>query len=288
MGASSSAKVDMAQTYFPIAGIVAIAIALPALGKGESRESVTREDVFKAVQSLADDKDLFAASEYVLGLENESKIVEAFSNLVLDCHHKVKSTEQILHFGYAGVHYCLGRAALYDENDRAAAKKLRFAAKRMATNVASFTWPGWDEPGVTISREQMRAGLAFAQYSVRQLHELDPNTGQLAFTYWFLGAQLIAHEQYDEAIKVLEEARDYSREQGDGPEGVKMLEGYIGLTRILKGQKEAGESAFSSAMTALKTRDNEDARFYAKQLVTARAVFEGKSKPIGAVNRAQH
>ena len=52
---------------------------------------MTREDVFKVVQGLAKEKDLFAASEYVLGLGDESKVVEAFSKLILDCHHKAKS-----------------------------------------------------------------------------------------------------------------------------------------------------------------------------------------------------
>ena len=37
---------------------------------------MTREDIFEAVQSLAKEKDLFAASEYVLGLGDEAKIVK--------------------------------------------------------------------------------------------------------------------------------------------------------------------------------------------------------------------
>lgn len=237
---------------------------------------MTREDVFKAVQSLAEERDLFAASEYVFGLGDESKIVDAFFNLVLDCYWKAKSIDQVLHFGHAGIHYCLSRAAVHDDNDAAAAKNCRVKARWMANNVVSFTWPGWNEPGVTISPEQMRHGLAFARYSVRQLYELELDARQCANTYWYLGIQLIAHKQYDEALKVFEKARDYTKEQGDHPDKLTELEGQIGLTRILNGEKEVGEAAFGAAVTALKARDNEDAKFYAEQLVTTRAVFEGK------------
>ena len=246
----------------------------------ESRTTIpcfmTREEIFKNVQSLAEEKDLFAASEYVLGLGDESTIVDGFFDLVLDCYWKAKSVEQVLHFGYVGIHYCLSRAAGHDANDAAEAKNLRIKARWMANNVASFTWPGWNEPGVTISREQMRQGLAFARYSIRQLHELELDARQCANTHWFLGAQLIAHRQYDEALKAFERARDYSKEQGDDLDALTMFEGYIGLTRILDNQKEIGQPAFDSAVTALKARDNEDAGFYAKQLVTARGIFEGK------------
>ncbi len=144
----------------------------------------------------------------------------------------------------------------------------------MATNAASFTWIGWEEPGVSISGEQMRHGLDFARYSVRQLHELNPTDAQLAFTYWFLGAHLIAEGSYAEALSVLVDARQYNSSDGGNPDYETMLKGYIGLTRILLGDNDAGESEFASAVGALEYRESEDAAFYAKQLVGVRAFFE--------------
>lgn len=235
---------------------------------------VSREDVFKTTQSLAEKKDLFAASEYVLGLGNEARIVEAFDNLIFDCYYKAKSTAQVIHFGHAGIHYCLSQAVLHDAGDPAAAQRMRLTAKRMATNVASFTWPGWDEPGVEITAEQSQQGLLFARYSVRQLSELNPSVSQLAFTYWFLAAQLMANGRYTEALEVFEQARDYNKKQGDNPDGLTMLEGYIGLTQILAGQRKDGEAAFKNAVSVLKNRGNKDATFYAEQLEKALAVFE--------------
>ena len=53
-----------------------------------------------------------------------------------------------------------------------------------------------------------------------------------------------------------------------------MHEGYIGLAKILSGDNETGESEFDASVAALESRDNEDAAFYAKQLVDVRAFFE--------------
>ena len=245
---------------------------------------MAREEVYQSVQALIEGKDLFAASAFVLGLGDTQTVAAAFGDLILNCYHRAKSIEQVLHFGSAGIHYCLAAAHAHDGKDETAAKKLRFVAKRIATNVASFTWPGWNEPGISISDEQMGQGLIFARYSVRQLHELDPTAAQLAFTHWFLGAQLIAHKQYAEALQVLKAAHAYNLEQGENPEGRLMLEGYIGLAALLEGREESGEAEFSAAVASLQARGSTDAQFYAEQLLTARTVFLEASNCKGAAD----
>ena len=143
-------------------------------------------------------------------------------------------------------------------------------------DLASMTWPGWDEEGIEITDAFREIGLAAARLVVRVGEQNDAPAEVRNSNYWVLGAQLMAHQQYDEALKRFEQARDYRKERDDKPDELKMLEGYIGLTRILQGQNKIGEVEFDSAVIALKTRDNEDARFYAKQLMSARGVFEGK------------
>ncbi len=241
-----------------------------------------REDIFDNVQSIVEKKDLYAASEFVFGLWDETDVVKTFEDLLLDCYWKAKSIEQVIHFANAGIHYCLARAwssgdlgdDLYDEIYDDPERELLFAAKRMATNAASFTWIGWNEPDIEITREQRRRGIAFARYSVRQLRELDPTGAQLAYTYWYLAAHLMANESYADALSVFGEARDHSASAGGDPDQPAMFDGYIGLTKILSGDNETGESEFDSAVAALESRDSEDAAFYAKQLVDVRTFFE--------------
>ena len=234
---------------------------------------MTREEIYDTVQSLAVEKDLYAASEFVLGLWEETEVAKVFEDLMLDCYWKAKSVAQVIHFANAGIHYCLAQACERDEGDDSA-RELRFAAKRMATNAASFTWIGWEEPGVEISPGQMRHGIAFARYAVRQLHDLDPTDAQLAFTYWYLGAHLMAEGAYAEGLAVFEAARDYSATDGTNPDNRTMHEGYIGLAKILSGDAEAGESEFDESVAVLNSREGEDAAFFAKQLADVRAFFE--------------
>ncbi|MCY3767485.1 MAG: hypothetical protein OXH06_18875 [Gemmatimonadetes bacterium] len=234
---------------------------------------MTREEIYDAVQSLAVDKDLYAASEFVLGLWEETEMAKVFEDLMLDCYWKAKSVAQVIHFANVGIHYCLAQACERDEDDDSA-RELRFAAKRMATNAASFTWIGWEEPGVEISPGQMRHGIAFARYAVRQLHDLDPTDAQLAFTYWYLGAHLMAEGSYPEALSAFKQTKEFNESAGDNPDYQTMIEGYIGLAKILSGDDEAGESEFDASIAALEARDSEDAAFFTKQLVNVRVFFE--------------
>lgn len=234
---------------------------------------MTREEIYDTVQSLAVEKDLYAASEFVLGLWEETEVAKVFEDLMLDCYWKAKSVAQVIHFANAAIHYCLAQACERDEDDDSA-REFRFAAKRIATNAASFTWIGWDEPDVEISPEQARHGIAFARYAVRQLHELDPTDAQLAFTYWHLGAHLISEGCYAEALSAFNQTKEFNESAGDNPDYQTMIEGYIGLAKVLSGDDEAGESEFDASIAVLKSREGEDAAFFAKQLVDVRAFFE--------------
>ena len=140
-------------------------------------------------------------------------------------------------------------------------------------DLASLTWPGWDEEGIEVTDASRKTGLAAARLIVRvgTQHGAPPDVRHS--NYWVLGAHLMADGAYDEALTSFERARDYSKEGGDKPDELTMLDGYIGLTRILPGRQDGGTTQFDAAVTALQARDNEDAAFYAKQLVTARAVF---------------
>lgn len=89
---------------------------------------MTREEIFDTVQSLAREKDLYAASEFVLGLWDETEVAKVNEDLLLDCYWKARSVAQVIHFAAAGIHNCLAQACERDEGDDSA-RELRFAAK---------------------------------------------------------------------------------------------------------------------------------------------------------------
>ena len=233
-----------------------------------------RDALFEAVQKIVADQGYLAATEFVTNLGDEGEVVNGFFGLVMDYHHKAKATERVVHFGLAGIQYCLTRAAHHAGADDDRAAELTFKAKQMATNCASFTWPGWDEPGVTITPDQMRIGLDAGRFSVKLIHDLKRDDASLAFTLWFYGAQLMAHERYDEAIAVFGEAQELAAKTDGQADGAAMNAGYVGMAMALDQQSAEGESRFTAAISELERIDTEDSRFYAQQLREVRAVFE--------------
>ena len=161
-----------------------------------------RESIFQHVQDIIKDSDIFAATEFLFQLGDPESIVDAFGKLLLDIYHKNKSIDQAMHFGQAGINFALFQAVSVQKLNPSLAKELRFGAKKMATNIASFTWPGWDEPGIKLSPQHKKTGLIYAKFSIRLLLELEPSADQLSFSYWFLGAQLLANRNHQEAIGV--------------------------------------------------------------------------------------
>jgi len=260
--------------------IVVLHFVTPAAAIAETimEKPMTREEIYASVQQRINEADLFAGSTLVLTFGKTAEIVSAYESLIADAHHKAKSTEQVIHFGHAGVNYAFAMASI--TSDETQSKGYMIAAKRMATNVASFTWPAWQEPGITVMPQQCRDGLQFARMSVRLAAELELPVDKQSFTGWFLGAQLIANGLYDEAITSLAATRVFAQ-QTDNAESIAMLDGYAAMAVILKHKDttevpEAGDATrtFDAAVAKLNVIDNEDAAFYAKQLVDVRRFFE--------------
>src|SRR4051794_17432075 len=55
----------------------------------------------------------------------------------------------------------------------AEATQILGTVKAMAFNLASFTWPGWDEQGITITPEQLAAGRQAAELNYQLALELN-------------------------------------------------------------------------------------------------------------------
>jgi tetratricopeptide (TPR) repeat protein len=64
--------------------------------------------------------------------------------------------------------------------------------KAICYDVGSFTWPGWDEPGITPDSEQVAAGLAAARRNLELALQLRKGLLPTARGYWLLGAHLLA------------------------------------------------------------------------------------------------
>jgi len=92
----------------------------------------------------------------------------------------------------AGIQFCLDQAEKTALSDRNEATDLRSAAKQLAYNLASFTWPGWDEPQIELDPSQIADGLDAARLNLRLALELDKGDLALSRAYWMLAGHLLA------------------------------------------------------------------------------------------------
>ena len=100
-----------------------------------------------------------------------------------------------------------GKTALsLDAQDAEKAKELRSAAKRLAYDLGSFTWPGWDEPGIELSAAYLAFGREAAQLNLRLAHELDKGALPISRANWLLGAHCLAAREFQEAARYFAEA----------------------------------------------------------------------------------
>jgi hypothetical protein len=145
-------------------------------------------------------------------------------------------------------------------------------------NLASFAWPGWEEPGIVIDAEALAAGRAAALrcLEIRRdpAHAAVPFGYTLAIAHWMVGAYHLAAREWDAARESFAQAQRLKQEAGEAD----VLEaGYLALTDVLERPEDtAAVTAFEGILAQLAARpEDADAACYRQQLVSARRVFEG-------------
>ena len=233
-----------------------------------------RAKVFKRVKTLLRKNDTFRTIEFVNGLGDPLSVAKKYSELVMDLYWKEHSVKDIIIIARAGIQYCLTMAQKSKKGTSKKAVQLRSIAKVMAYNLASFTWPGWNEKGIHISQSDLDVGLDAAKLNLRLARELKRGTMPLSMAHWVLGAQYMAAGKYDKAIKSFVSSRNKAR-AGKNRMSEWLADGYIGVAKIVRGrQKISGKRQLDKAMEGLKKIKTEDSKFYIRQLKTALKVFK--------------
>lgn len=255
-----------------LSAIIGIIFSTQPIG-GQQMDDPERAKVLKEVTALLQKNDTFKAIEFVNSQGEPEIVAKRYLGLVMDFYWKEHALSKVIIFANAGIHYFLTKSQEVEKEDSKKAVQLRSVAKAIAYNLASFTWPGWDEKGIVISKKDLVVGLDAAKLNLRLAQELKKGAAPLSNAYWVLGAQYLAAEEYDKAIEALVLAKEKAQEANDAA-GELMNLGYIGIAKIAEGsQKAEGEKQFNKAIEELKKFDTKDAQFYIDQLNTALKVF---------------
>lgn len=167
----------------------------------------------------------------------------------------------------------------WDEKDLATARRLLEAGielartqelhdleKAMNDDLASFCWPGWNEPGITIHVDDSRAGEAAAEENLRLAEILQKEDGPTAKAWWLVGAYRMTDGDLDGALDAFERQRTLA---GEDPAHRLLAEAYMEATRTLRGDDGTDHLA---AFARLETEGGEQGEEFAQQVLTAFAI----------------
>lgn len=221
----------------------------------------------ETILNLLKSADTFAAAEEVQKEGSSVEVAKRYEQLVLDLYWKARDLPAIIIMAHFGLSYCLSQARKGDH-----ATWLLDSAKKIAYNLASFCWPGWDEPGITITEGDIQIGHDAAKLNLRLAIELNRPPLGMSMAYWILGGYSLAFRDFDAAKARFIQSLDLAKKaQDDGQ--VKLNEGYLAIAQL--GQQDpSAEADFARVLEHLETLNTEDSKEYARQLRVARQVFQ--------------
>jgi len=256
--------------------LIVLSLATPAWAASEAPKTLSRERqmaIVAAARNVAREEDTFAALEYLHANADARQVVGLYSMLAGGTYWKDKDLPRAVAFLRGGIQHCLRQAQLADGSDPAAAGRFRGAAKAMAYNLGSFTWPGWGEKSIEVTRADQAVGCDAARCTLRLARELKQDDKPLANAHWLVGAWQLAREEYDAAAESFERTRTHANNANDAALEL-MARGYAAVTKILAGQDAPAErKKLDEVVAALKKLGTEDAKIYAPQFATVLKVF---------------
>jgi hypothetical protein len=92
--------------------------------------------------------------------------------------------------------------------------------KAIAYDLASFTWPGWDEPGIRLDAGHRAIGLAAARRNLELARRLERPPLPTSRAHWLLGAHLWAAGDLAGAQAELAEAERLADLAGEVPDAL--------------------------------------------------------------------
>ena len=219
---------------------------------------------YDAFKSLAGSEDLFAAFDHLQNAGTPSQVASTFESLHLEAYWKRKDLPLVITLTTTGIQFCLAHARLAEITaDQDGAYSLRSVAKGLAYNLGSFTWPGWDEPGISPTPADVALGLEAARFNLRLAVELKKNADRVRDAHWLLGAHLLAAGEVENAVEHLVQAVP---PDGADPYG-NMFRGYVLLAKCMASDEASDE--WTELLASLEETEGEAATFSYKQLTTA-------------------
>lgn len=140
--------------------------------------------------------------------------------------------------------------------------------KAMNYDLASFCWPGWDEPGIAPTAEDIAAGEAAANENLRLADELRKGDVPMGNAWFMVGGYHLVQDRFEEADEAYANYMDASHRAGNNDQ-LLLGAGF----RLLAQQLAQGEVNIEGPCQRIEAEGGEHGGMFAEQLRTAARVF---------------
>jgi hypothetical protein len=258
----------MSIVRFSTVSLLALLLSFASLTAGGQEETA---DLWMAISSAFHNGDRLEVAGLIAAPGSDAVTVSRYFDVERALYWQGRDLPAAMYVAEQGIAYCLARAVANEANP-ALAIQLRAAAGRIAFNLASSTWPGWNEPGIVISDSQREVGMEAARLALSISEDLNAGPGPLANGHWMLAAHERAAGRYREAEASFRRAALFGRAAED--RGTELVsEGFVSITQIVAGiDAEDARSRLEQVRATLEA-ELEDAEFWTGQFDTAWRVF---------------
>lgn len=206
-------------------------------------------------------------------LENQSDpllITQLYGDLSNHYYWKKKDLASSLLFGKSGIKFGIVESGKVSEENEDLAYQLKSVVKGLYYNIASFTWPGWNEVGITISDSELKVGFEAAKSNLNYAEELKKGEIPFSRAHWMLGGHYLAMKDYSNAMDHYNHSAKHARSGNSRGEELLAL-GFMKLVETLSGVKklEVTLEAITEELSEI-----EDGKYFVEQIKTATKVFE--------------
>lgn len=231
-------------------------------------------DVVSEIQTILQASDSFAAIEHIQRDGTPLEIAGRYQSFIPDLYWKAHDLPAIIAIGRAGIIYCLGQSLAVDISAESA-EKLRSIAKGIAYNVGSFSWPGWEEPGIAPTVADLIVGMDCARLNLRLAIELKKPPVALSKAHWLVGAHALTSENFELAEREFRLARDVLPAIDEASKNLQWLnQGFLAVAQMCSNPADAAATArFEQIIAELRADNGDDAKVYLPQLMSARRLF---------------
>ncbi|HEY2587795.1 MAG TPA: hypothetical protein VGI81_18765 [Tepidisphaeraceae bacterium] len=224
------------------------------------------------ILNLGRERDRFAAIERIASESDALGAAKRFVEVMRHFYWTEKNLPAAVAFGQAGAHFGLFHAARIDESDAALATQLRGVAKGLMYDLASFTWPGWDEPGIPIMPADLAVGLDAAKANLRLARELNKGDLPLSRAHWMLAGHQLCAKDFAAARASYEQAGRHAAAAGSKADEL-LAAGFGRLVELLQSDDTGDDSELRRIQEQLRGLEN--GPDFVQQIETARRVFQG-------------